>query len=93
MFLNGSVKISIIIVLCLFFIFSIFFTKKESPTISNITISYANSLVVPKNNEISVDENGLVDLSTLPTNLIIELRYASKNNFAEKLFYPQIAKE
>jgi len=90
--MKHKIKISIIIILCIFFIFSVFLIKDTPSKISNITISYADSLIAPKNDEIIEREHGLVDLTTLPTNLTIELRYASKNNFAGKLFYPQIAK-
>lgn len=70
--------------------FSFFLFKKDVPEISNITISYADSLVTPFN--IAENEYGLVDLNSLPSNFAVELRYASKNNFAQKEFYPKIAK-
>lgn len=90
--MKHGTKVFIIIILCAFFVFSVFLTKDNPPKVSNITISYADSLVVSKNDEVIESEHGLIDLVNLPTNLTIELRYASKNNFAEKLFYPQIAK-
>ena len=90
--MKHKTKFFVITILSVFFIFSFFLFKEKPPTVSNITISYADSLVIPKNHEVIEAEHGLVDLTTLPTNLIIELRYASKNNFANKLFYPQIAK-
>lgn len=84
-------KFFAIIILC--FLIGGFFisTKKDAPTVSNITISYADSIFFP---EVSKKETeyGLVNLTSLPTIFTIDLRYSSKNNFAGKEFYPKIAK-
>lgn len=61
----------------------------KQPVINNITVSYADSLISVQDNE---NQYNLVDLNTLPSNFIIELSYASKNNFAGKEFYPKISK-
>lgn len=84
-------KILITIILLLFITIAIYIFKKNIPSVSNITISYADSIISP---EIVTKEAeyGLIDISTLPTNFIIELRYATENNFAGKEFYPKIAK-
>lgn len=84
-------KILITIILLLFISIAVYIFKKNIPSVSNITISYADSIISP---EIVTKEAeyGLIDISTLPTNFIIELRYATENNFAGKEFYPKIAK-
>lgn len=83
-------KIKIIIcTLILVISLTFYFNNKEIP-ISNITISYADS-VIPKNST-NEGDYGLIDLNTLPTNFVIDLRYATENNFAGKQFYPKIAK-
>lgn len=79
----------IICVLILVISLTFYFNNKEIP-ISNITISYADS-VIPKNST-NEEDYGLIDLNTLPTNFVIDLRYATENNFAGKQFYPKIAK-
>jgi D-alanyl-D-alanine dipeptidase len=79
----------IICVLILVISLTFYFNNKEIP-ISNITISYADS-VIPKNST-NEGDYGLIDLNTLPTNFVIDLRYATENNFAGKQFYPKIAK-
>lgn len=84
-------KFLITILICLVATIYIFLSKKDTPSISNITISYADSLFMPENNLVE-NEYGLVDLTSLPSKFIIELRYASKNNFAGKTFYPKISK-
>ena len=84
-------KLLIIITIFLVATICIVLQKKNTPSISNITISYADSIFIPENNIVE-NEYGLVDLTSLPTNFTIELRYASKNNFAGKTFYPKIAK-
>ena len=56
----------------------------------NITINYGDSLYFPTKLEES--EYNLVDLSSLDTNLVISLRYASTDNFAGEQFYPKIAR-
>ena len=84
-------KIFLIIILLFFITLSFFIFKDNSPSVSNITISYADSLFVPEE-EVALSEYGLVDISKLPSNFIIELRYASTNNFAKTQFYPKIAK-
>ncbi len=84
-------KLFVIIILLLFISLSFFFCKKNISSISSITISYADSIFIPKNNT-NEEEYGLVDLNSLSSNFIIDLRYASKNNFAGKQFYPKIAK-
>ena len=75
-------KILLIIILIFIITISFFISKDGSPSVSNITISYADSLFVP-------NEAGL---TKLPSNFIIELRYATTNNFAKTQFYPKIAK-
>ena len=85
-------KFFIIIALCFLIAIPFILLKKDSPpTVSNITISYADSIYVPPKSY-EPNKYGLVDLSTLPTNFIVELRYASTNTFAEQQFYPKIAK-
>jgi len=86
--MKGKHKFLLIIILILGITFSVFITKDKKPPISNITISYADSLFVPEHEL----DYGLVDINSLPSNFIIELRYASTNNFANKQFYPKIAK-
>ncbi len=84
-------KLFITIILILLLTIPFFFKQKNTSAPANVVISYADSIVMPKN--ISKEEEyDLVDLSTLDTNFIIELRYATKNNFAGKEFYPKIAK-
>lgn len=83
-------KIFLIIILLFIFTIPFFIGKEKTSSVSNITISYAASLYVSKNNK--EEEYGLVDITTLPSNFIVELRYASKNNFANTEFYPKIAK-
>lgn len=83
-------KILLIIILIFIITISFFISKDGSPSVSNITISYADSLFVP--NEAGLNEFGLVDITKLPSNFIIELRYATTNNFAKTQFYPKIAK-
>ncbi len=84
-------KLFIIIILILLLTIPFFFKQKNIPATANVVISYADSVVVPKNTS-TEEEYDLVDLSTLDTNFVIELRYATKNNFAGKEFYPKIAK-
>ena len=84
-------KLFITIILILLLTVPFVFKQKNIPATTNVVISYADSIVMPKN--ISKEEEyDLVDLSTLDTNFIIELRYATENNFAGKEFYPKIAK-
>lgn len=80
----------IFILICLISI--IIFKKTTSkPSVSNITITFDDFFNEPK--DISLEEEyGLIDLTKLPTNFLMELRYASTNNFAKKQFYPKIAK-
>ena len=83
-------KIKIIIcVLILAISLTFYFNNKEMP-ISSITISYADSVI--SKNSTNEGDYGLIDLNTLPTNFVIDLRYATENNFAGKQFYPKIAK-
>ena len=89
--MKAKKKLFIIIILCFFIVLSFFLFKEKPAPISSITISYADSNIIPIESE-EEEEHGLVDLTTLPTNFIIELRYATKNTFAEKQFYPKIAK-
>lgn len=84
-------KVFFIIILLFFIAISFFITKDNTPSVSNITISYADSVFVPEE-EPTANEYGLVDITTLPSTFIIELRYATTNNFAGKQFYPKIAK-
>jgi len=85
-------KVSIIFILCLFIALAFFFHKNKAPSTTNITISYADSFSLASNLQTKESEYGLVEISSLPSNFIIELRYASQNNFASKQFYPKIAK-
>lgn len=89
--MKHKVRILLIFILCFLLTFSFLLVRKNTPSVSNITISYADSVFISQDmtNE---EDYGLVDLTSLPTNFIIDLRYASKNNFAGKEFYPKIAK-
>lgn len=83
----------IIIVLLILLLGGAIFMHKnldKNNKISNITISYEDSLYFPTTLEES--EYNLVDLSSLDTNLVISLRYASTDNFAGEQFYPKIAR-
>lgn len=84
-------KFLIIIFIFSVITFSVLFFKKSTPPISNITISYADSIILPQEDPIE-KQYGLIDLTTLPTNLAMELRYATTDNFAGKQFYPKISK-
>lgn len=77
--------ITIIIALTMLYVYN-----NKGTSISNITISYADSVI--SKNSTNEGDYGLIDLNTLPTNFIIDLRYATENNFAKKQFYPKIAK-
>lgn len=89
--MKAKSKFFLIIILLLFLSVPLFISKKKTPTVSNITISYADSIFMPEE-EILPNEYGLVDVTKLNSNFIIELRYATTNNFAGKQFYPKIAK-
>jgi len=89
--MKSKTKIFIIIILCALLTLPFFLVKKKSPAVTNITISYADSAPIPDNST-NEEEYGLVNLSSLPTTFIVELRYATTNNFAGKRFYPKIAK-
>lgn len=62
----------------------------NNKTANNVTINYENSIYMPKNP--TINKYNLIDISTLPTNITIDLRYASTDNFAGKQFYPKVAK-
>lgn len=64
--------------------------KNNNKPINNIVISYEDSLYEPE--EKDKNDYNLIDLSTLPTNLTIQLAYATADNFANKQFYPTNAK-
>ena len=84
-------KVIACIVIIIILTISLYFFRDKETSISNIIISYADSNLINKNLT-SEGDYGLVDLTTLPTNFIIDLRYATENNFAGKQFYPKIAK-
>lgn len=88
-----KVKKPIVLIFILICLISVFIIKKNSfkPSISNIVITF-DDYIQPKEEVGLEQEHGLVDLTKLPTNFLIELRYATTNNFAKKLFYPKIAK-
>ncbi|MBP3284588.1 MAG: M15 family metallopeptidase [Clostridia bacterium] len=68
------------------------FKKSSAPSVSNITISYAGTY--PNLETFLHNENdyNLVNLISLNTNLSIDLKYATTDNFAGIQFYPKIAK-
>jgi len=82
------------IILIIFTITSFYFFKKTStPTISNITISYADTYPINfYEKETKENQYNLINLINLETNLSIDLKYASTDNFAGMQFYPKIAK-
>lgn len=79
----------IILVVSILTVYTVY--KRNQPVISNITVSFADSLYIPTSLT-QEEEFNLVDIQDLPTNLFVELRYASTDNFAGKEFYPKIAK-
>jgi len=89
-----NLKKIIPIILIIFTITSFYFFKKTStPTISNITISYADTYPINfYEKETKENQYNLINLINLETNLSIDLKYASTDNFAGMQFYPKIAK-
>lgn len=84
-------KIIIVLLILLLggFVFMYNYLDKNNKP-NNITISYEDSLYFPTTLEES--KYNLVDLSTLDTNFVFSIRYASTDNFAGEQFYPKIAK-
>jgi len=84
----------LLILLISFTVSSIYFFQKAStPSVSSITISYADTYPIDKEVKRTKDNDyNLINLIDLDTNFSIDLRYATTNNFAGIQFYPKIAK-
>ena len=69
--------------------------NNKSKPAKHIIINCEDPTITPQmspKNTPEKNEYNLIDLATLPTNITVELSYASKDNFAKEQFYPKIAK-